>query len=422
MPYRIWRAAVLTVIAVLPLKTATVAANSASMPAIAASAARRVILALGGAALIVVLVAGPATATLLNAPTLAPDHGQPGTLVHVTGFPDVTRCPSVRMFIAPVAGIRSFTDHRLSRLIGTVTYGLGLGEFSIGPLLRVPLFRFVVPALEPGRYMTYFTCAGAKNGWNALADDSLFRVDRLAPGATGPPPAPKRCPTLPTDAATLFALASHGPASPAVAAVLACFGRHEITIDAYVPRDVGIDAPGFPAVEPGWLSPYGLPQAVVQASRTSTGFGVRVPPRLQGCAGAPPVRSPGCPFAALAGRFVRLSGHFNDPIARTCHFVSPPPGKWPSPAELVTICRGEFVVDAVSALDGALPGTDTGGSLPAELVAPSGSPVVGFVVALTLTLLALVSLRRTLLRHLLHPQWSRPAGPRTVQASKVRPR
>ena len=395
MPNQILRAAVLTVVASLPLQVATVAPNSASMPAITAIAARRVILALGGAALIVALVAGPATATLLKAPTLAPDHGQPGTLVHVMGFPAVTNCPSVRMFIAPVAGITSFTDHRLSRLIGTVTYGLGAGESSLGPLVRVPLFRFVVPALEPGRYMTYFTCAGAKNGWNALFEDVAFRVDRLSPGATGSPPAPRACPTLPTDAAMLSAFLSDGLASPDAAAALACFGRREITLDAYVPRDIAIDALGFPEVEPAWLSPYGLPQAVVQASRTSTGFGVRVPSRLQGCAGAPPVSYPGCPFAALAGRYVRLSGHFNDPAARTCHFVSPPPGGRPSPAELVTICRGEFVVDAVTALGGALPGTDTVGSSPTGLAVPSGSPVVGFVVALTLTLLALVSLQRT---------------------------
>ena len=186
MPYRILRAAVLTAIAVLPLKAPTVAANSASMPAIAAIAARRVILALGGAALIVALFAGPATATLLKAPTPAPDHGQPGTLVHVMGFPEVTSCPSVRMFIASVAGIRSFNDHRLHRLIGTVTYGLGAGESSLGPLVRVPLFRFVVPALEPGGYVTYYTCVGSKNGWNALFEDSLFHVDRRTHGGSLP--------------------------------------------------------------------------------------------------------------------------------------------------------------------------------------------------------------------------------------------
>ncbi len=227
---------------------------------------------------------------------------------------------------------------------------------------------------------------------NGTTTNSLIPVDV----ATGPPPAPKACPTLPTDAATLSAFLSDGLTSPDAAAALACFGRREITVNAYIPRDIGIDAPGFPEVEPWWLSPYGLPQAVVNPSRTSTGFGVRVPPRLQGCAGAPPVSYPGCPFAAFAGRYVRLSGHFNDPAARTCHYVSPQPAAlWPSPAELVTSCRGMFVVDAVTALGGALPGTDTVGALAAERAVPSGSPVVGFVVALTLTLLALVSLRRT---------------------------
>jgi alpha-tubulin suppressor-like RCC1 family protein len=226
---------------------------------------------------------------------------------------------------------------------------------------------------------------------NGTTTNGLIPVDV----ATGPPPAPNACPTLPTDAATLSAFLSDGLPSPDAAAALACFGRREITVEAYVPRDVAIDAPWFPEVEPTWLSPNGLPQAVVAKSRTSTGFGVRVPPRLQHCAGATPLSYPGCPFAALAGRFVRMSGHFNDPAARTCHFVSPQPAVYGSRAELITLCRGEFVVDFVTALGGALPGTDTVGSPSTERAAPSGPPVVAFVTALLLTLLALVSLPRT---------------------------
>jgi hypothetical protein len=53
--------------------------------------------------------------------------------------------------------------------------------------VRVPLFRFTVPALEPGVYTTYFTCVGSTNGWNALFEDTKFRVEPLAPRATLPP-------------------------------------------------------------------------------------------------------------------------------------------------------------------------------------------------------------------------------------------
>jgi hypothetical protein len=63
---------------------------------------------------------------------------------------------------------------------------------------------------------------------------------------------------------------------------------------------------------------------------------------------------------------------------------------WPSPTELITSCRGEFVVDSVTALDETLPGTDTVGSSSSGRAAPSGPPVVGFVVALMLLLFALV--------------------------------
>jgi hypothetical protein len=148
---------------------------------------KRMFVAIAGAVLGGALIAGPAAASLLNGPALSPDHGSPGTVIHVTGFPAATSCPSVRMYIARVAGITSFTDPRLHRLGGKVTYGLGLGGASAGPLVRVPLFRFTVPALQPGVYTTYFTCVGSTNGWNALFEDTEFRVEPLAPGATLPP-------------------------------------------------------------------------------------------------------------------------------------------------------------------------------------------------------------------------------------------
>jgi hypothetical protein len=160
---------------------------------------KRSFLSLAAALLGGALLVGPAAAALLNAPALSPDHGPPGAIVHVTGFPEVTTCPSVGMYIAPVGGITSFADPRLRRLTGAVTYGLGGGGSSTGPLVRVPLFRFVVPALDPGEYTTYFTCVGAANGWDALFEDVAFRVDPLAPGATLPPTATLSSEIRPSD-------------------------------------------------------------------------------------------------------------------------------------------------------------------------------------------------------------------------------
>jgi hypothetical protein len=160
---------------------------------------RRLFLSLAAALLGGALVVGPAAASLLNAPALAPDHGPPGTVVHVTGFPEATTCPSVGMYIAPGGGITSFADRRLVRLNGTVTYGMGLGQSSIGPLVRVPLFRFVVPALDPGEYTTYFTCVGAATGWDALFQGVAFRADPLPPGVTLPPTTTLSSATRPSD-------------------------------------------------------------------------------------------------------------------------------------------------------------------------------------------------------------------------------
>jgi hypothetical protein len=145
------------------------------------SVRRRILLAVAGAGLGGTLIAGSAVASLGHDPVFSPDHGGPGTLVHVTGFPVATECPTVRMYIASVTGITSFTDPRLHRLNGTVTYGLGLGEYSTGLPVSIPLFRFTVPALQPGLYATYWTCPGS------LYEGAAFRVEPLAPGATLPP-------------------------------------------------------------------------------------------------------------------------------------------------------------------------------------------------------------------------------------------
>jgi hypothetical protein len=202
------------------------------------------------------------------------------------------------------------------------------------------------------------------------------------------------CPPLPADAATLSVFVVNGPANPA-ALVVPCFGRREIMVSAYVPRDVAIDGTWSPQIAPVWLMPSGIPQAVIAASPASSGFGVRVPPRLQRCVGPTPTTYPGCPFAALAGRVVEVRGHFDDLAARTCHYLSPPPPGWPSPAALVASCRQEFVVDSVTALDQAPPRTDAEEPGPTTSPGPLGLPVLGLVAVLGVTLLWLASSRPT---------------------------
>lgn len=78
-------------------------------------------------------------------------------------------------------------------------YGLGLGQASAGALVRVPLFQFSVPALEPGPYMTYFTCLGSSNGWSGLFEASSLRVNPMTPAVTMPPTATESTATPATD-------------------------------------------------------------------------------------------------------------------------------------------------------------------------------------------------------------------------------
>jgi hypothetical protein len=74
---------------------------------------RRLFFSLAAALLGAAAIVGPAAAARLNAPALAPDHGPPGTTVHVSSFPEAATRPSIGMYIAPVGGITSFADPRL---------------------------------------------------------------------------------------------------------------------------------------------------------------------------------------------------------------------------------------------------------------------------------------------------------------------
>jgi hypothetical protein len=151
----------------------------------------------------------------------------------------------------------------------------------------------------------------------------------------GPTPTPVlSCPPTPTTAAEIIAMS--------VPTAAGCYGDTQLTIQGY-----SVDCGGCGGVDtydrsPAWLA-VAIPEFFLGGTLTATGgdavtsFPVFINP------------STGIKFPA-AGSLVRVTGHFNDPIAKTCK-VTPIPGSGASaldPASVITACRASFVVTAVS--------------------------------------------------------------------------
>jgi hypothetical protein len=152
------------------------------------------------------------------------------------------------------------------------------------------------------------------------------------PGPTSTPVL--SCPPMPTTAAEIIAMS--------VPTAADCYGDTQLTIQGY-----SVDCGGCGGVDtydrsPAWLA-VAIPEFFLGGTLTATGgdtvtsFPVFINP------------STGIKFPA-AGSLVRVTGHFNDPIAKTCK-VTPIPGSGASaldPASVITACRASFVVTAVS--------------------------------------------------------------------------
>lgn len=124
-----------------------------------------------------------------------------------------------------------------------------------------------------------------------------------------------------------------------------CWHSMTVILVGYVAPSpaLGWEAPG---VEPGWMIYPTSPIAVWQAKPVDYGCG----------------STPECPWIFVhfaphstlslgtKGRWVKLTGHFNDPAAATCHYVYP--SDWPATDHLPDSdaqhwCAGGFVVEQI---------------------------------------------------------------------------
>lgn len=138
---------------------------------------------------------------------------------------------------------------------------------------------------------------------------------------------------------------------------LSCFGDASWTLRAYIaPSAGGRGGTSIFSTEPGWLDTWGsiaFPQPEQTKFDNSSELAMHVHPDL-GCSFGG--GTPGCPFEALAGQWVIIQGHLDDPAAATCRpiynplwvdSVEEPLPPLPDLAEVVLRCRATFVATDV---------------------------------------------------------------------------
>ncbi|HEX5014804.1 MAG TPA: hypothetical protein VFV72_11680 [Candidatus Limnocylindrales bacterium] len=159
----------------------------------------------------------------------------------------------------------------------------------------------------------------------------------------------------------------------------ACWDSQPIELTGYVGHPEGIGGTRTWAIEPRWL----VSQAHFLSVTDSGAFEgwpdgpflpVAVPPALD------------TRFAGFEGRWVVVTGHFNDKVAKTCVAEGDPAyGPVPTTEQAIAICRTAFVVTAVKAL--AAPDTDSAPVVTAAVPDPEPSwPLIAAVAALAVAM------------------------------------
>lgn len=190
--------------------------------------------------------------------------------------------------------------------------------------------------------------------------------DLPASSPEGTPPAD--CVNPPPDVTTL--VEQHDP--------LACYGGAALTFDTTVMGLGVVDCPG--GLESAWLS-CGALVGLYPIPETSRPWGVILAARSQDF-GEPLYAVFHPDIEGLRARvldvLVTVTGHYDDPAARSCHNTSWPPGGDPPPVEdVIHACRSTFVITAVDQYE---PATDSGPPTPTP-EAPSAFGLGGIVQA-----------------------------------------
>jgi hypothetical protein len=131
-----------------------------------------------------------------------------------------------------------------------------------------------------------------------------------------------------------------------------CYGDSPITVEAEV---VDVGAIDCPPIEPAWLG-CGAWVALQPIAATAATTGI-VLAKTSGPPGLPQLFAAIHPETALGadqimGRPLRITGHYDDPAAQTCHQTGPVFGEVtpPPPEQVIPGCQRMFVMTAFEQL------------------------------------------------------------------------
>jgi hypothetical protein len=199
------------------------------------------------------------------------------------------------------------------------------GRQQLSQLLVVALGLLLAACSSTG------TVAPARATPSATTSTTPGAIVSATPGATG-----GGCPSAPTSAGQMVQIGTAKAAS--------CFGQTALTVDGYTVGCGGCGGVELYDRTPNWLAMmiplyFMGPTAGESGIGPTLGFPVFIDPAL-GLV-FPPLDTP-----------VRVTGHFNDAIARTCRVVpmaglSAPPL---NPNAVIARCQQSFVVSAVTVI------------------------------------------------------------------------
>ena len=199
----------------------------------------------------------------------------------------------------------------------------GLTVLVVAPLLLIGC-SVAAPIASPAT----LSAGVGSPGSPATPTTSAPPASNASTPSTPSSPKPSGCGNPPQDLATIVVL------DPA--ARLACFGAASLTFQATVLKPIS-DCGVGPRIAPAWFCLPGIFLAVPGASADS---------------GLMPLAAYWDPSSSLtpasfpADATVQITGHFDDPAARTCHLAS---ASSPEPAgPIVMACRETFVVSTVN--------------------------------------------------------------------------
>jgi hypothetical protein len=238
--------------------------------------------------------------------------------------PHPTRLPRLAAALSMVVVVAAACSGAVSTAPGSSPRGTGGGPgASIGPSVG-PSASAIPSATIPGPSPTGSAAASAQPSPS---------LDAMG------------CPTGTPDLATVRDVARAGHA-------IACFGSQPLTFRAYVPATEGLGGVSAYKMTPHWLADpwWGVilqPQPTPEVDQNAWLI-VRVPPSLGNCT-ITDIRASNCPFGAHLAGHVTITGHFDDPVARTCQSRPFDAGGDPGPSkkQMIARCRAAFVVTAI---------------------------------------------------------------------------